>query len=37
MMPDDIAPFVDGFIRKGDPARLVQTIAERLNAVSREM
>ena len=30
MMPDDIAPFVDGFIRKGDPARLVQTISERL-------
>src|SRR6202012_3255700 len=21
IMPDDIAPFVDGFIRKGDPAR----------------
>ena len=37
MMPDDIAPFVDGFIRKGDPALLVQTIAGRLNAVSREM
>jgi CheY-like chemotaxis protein len=30
MMPDDIAPFVDGFIRKGDPARLVKTISERL-------
>lgn len=32
MMPDDIAPFVDGFIRKGDPARLVQTISERLRS-----
>jgi CheY-like chemotaxis protein len=31
MMPDDIAPFVDGFIRKGDPARLVQTISEGLS------
>ncbi len=30
MMPDDIAPFVDGFIRKGDPARLVETLSERL-------
>jgi DNA-binding response OmpR family regulator len=34
MMPDDIAPFVDVFIRKGDPARLVETLSERLgNAV----
>jgi CheY-like chemotaxis protein len=34
MMPDDIAPLVDGFIRKGDPARLVETISEKLrNAV----
>ena len=31
MMPDDIAPFVDGFIRKGDPARLVETVSQRLN------
>lgn len=31
MMPDDIAPFVDGFIRKGDPARLVETVSRRLN------
>lgn len=30
MMPDDIAPFVDGFIRKGDPARLVETVSQRL-------
>ena len=30
MMPDDIAPFVDGFVRKGDPARLVETVSERL-------
>jgi DNA-binding response OmpR family regulator len=34
MMPDDVAPFVDGFIRKGDPARLVQTISERLSSVA---
>lgn len=32
MMPDDIASLVDGFIRKGDPARLVQTISERLRS-----
>lgn len=31
MMPDDIAPFVDGFIRKGDPARLVETVSQRLS------
>lgn len=30
MMPDDIAPFVDGFVRKGDPARLVETVSQRL-------
>jgi CheY-like chemotaxis protein len=34
MMPDDIAPFVDGFIRKGDPARLVETISERLRSAA---
>jgi len=34
MMPDDIAPFVDGFIRKGDPARLVETISHRLNGAA---
>lgn len=31
MLPDDIAPFVDGFIRKGDPARLVETVSQKLN------
>ena len=30
MMPDDIGPHVDGFIRKGDPARLVETVARQL-------
>lgn len=30
MMPDDVAPFVDGFIRKGDPAQLVEAVSERL-------
>lgn len=34
MMPDDIAPFVDGFIRKGDPARLVETVSQKLNAAA---
>ncbi|HEV2576066.1 MAG TPA: response regulator [Acidobacteriaceae bacterium] len=34
MMPDDIAPFVDGFIRKGDPARLVETVSQRLNGAA---
>jgi DNA-binding response OmpR family regulator len=32
MMPYDIAAFVDGFIRKGDPARLVETISETLKS-----
>lgn len=27
MLPDDVAPRVDGFIRKGDPARLVETVS----------
>ncbi|HTV07845.1 MAG TPA: response regulator [Candidatus Aquilonibacter sp.] len=30
MMPDDIGPFVDGFIRKGDPARLVEMVTQTL-------
>lgn len=34
MMPDDIAHFVDGFIRKGDPARLVETVSKRLRSVA---
>ena len=34
LMPDDIAPFVDGFIRKGDPARLVKTVSERLRSAA---
>jgi CheY-like chemotaxis protein len=34
MMPDDIAPFVDGFIRKGDPARLVETISQKINGTA---
>lgn len=33
MMPDDISPFVDGFIRKGDPARLVETVSQKINEV----
>jgi len=30
MMPEDIRPHVDGFIRKGDPARLVETVTRAL-------
>lgn len=30
MMPDDIAPFVDGFIRKGNPAQLVEIVTQKL-------
>ncbi len=30
VMPDDIGPHVDGFIRKGDPARLVKTVTRQL-------
>jgi DNA-binding response OmpR family regulator len=30
MMPDDIGPLVDGFIRKGDPARLVEVVTQTL-------
>jgi DNA-binding response OmpR family regulator len=29
-LPDDIAPFVQGFIRKGDPARLVARLHDLL-------
>lgn len=35
MMPDDIAPFVDGFIRKGDPARLVEVVTQRLSSAAQ--
>ena len=31
MMPDDIEPLVDGFIRKGDPARLVEMVTQMLS------
>lgn len=30
-LPSDIAPFVSGFVRKGDPARLLETVAQFLN------
>jgi DNA-binding response OmpR family regulator len=26
-LPDDIAPFVNGFVRKGEPAKLLETVA----------
>jgi CheY-like chemotaxis protein len=37
MMPDDIAPFVDGFIRKGEPARLVQIVSETLTGAATNL
>ena len=27
-LPADIAPFVSGFVRKGEPAKLLETVAE---------
>jgi CheY-like chemotaxis protein len=30
MLPDDIAPLVDGFVRKGDPAKLVEALGQTL-------
>jgi CheY-like chemotaxis protein len=30
VMPEDIAPVVNGFVRKGDPARLVETVRQLL-------
>ncbi len=30
-LPDDIAPYVNGFIRKGDPAKLVNALADFLH------
>jgi DNA-binding NtrC family response regulator len=27
-LPADIAPFVDGFVRKGEPAKLLETVAQ---------
>jgi CheY-like chemotaxis protein len=31
MMPEDIAPLVSGFVRKGDPAKFVDTLAKTLD------
>lgn len=36
MMPLDIAPLADGFIRKGDPARLVEVISGMLGRESQQ-
>lgn len=30
VLPEDIAPLVNGFVRKGDPARLVETLRHAL-------
>lgn len=32
MLPEDVAPLVDGFVRKGDPAKLIEEIAHTLGA-----
>ena len=32
VLPDDIAPPVDGFVRKGDPAKLVEVVNQTLEA-----
>lgn len=34
-LPTDIAPFVSGFVRKGEPAKLLETIARYLNPLPR--
>jgi DNA-binding NtrC family response regulator len=31
MLPEDIAPLVHGFVRKGDPAKLVEALHHRLS------
>lgn len=36
MLPEDIAPLVDGFVRKGDPARLVETVRHVLARTPKE-
>jgi CheY-like chemotaxis protein len=36
MMPPDIAPLADGFIRKGDPAHLVEVVSQWLNRQSQQ-
>ena len=33
-LPDDIAPYVRGFVRKGDPAKLVERLREMLGPSS---
>lgn len=33
-LPEDIAPLVQGFVRKGHPAKLVDTLAQYLNEAS---
>ncbi|HVG27174.1 MAG TPA: hypothetical protein VM865_06180 [Acidobacteriaceae bacterium] len=30
VLPDDVAPLVHGFVRKGDPAKLVETLSRTL-------
>jgi len=35
-LPADIAPFVTGFVRKGEPAQLLETVSRLCEAPSRE-
>lgn len=32
MLPEDVAPAVDGFVRKGDPAKLVEVVGKALGS-----
>jgi DNA-binding response OmpR family regulator len=34
-LPTDIAPFVSGFVRKGEPAKLLETVARYLGPLPR--
>jgi CheY-like chemotaxis protein len=36
-LPEDIAPLVQGFVRKGDPARLVEMLHELLQPVAAQI
>ena len=35
-MPDDVAPYASGFIRKGDPQQLIDTIGAAINGLRED-
>lgn len=35
-LPTDIAPFVSGFVRKGEPAKLIETVSQYFQGASRD-